>query len=211
VYMQLAPGGSCLLDTKEAAAPSGGATYAYYRPVGPAQPVTGTWDIKFLSGGPTLPAPLKTTQLDSWTKLAGEDGQKFSGTATYSTTLTLPAGPADGYLLDLGRVGQSAQVKVGGRLTTLIGPIYQLYIPKASLASNDNVSITVSNGMANRIADMDRQHQEWKLFYNVNMAAKLKENRGADGLFTAAQWSPVASGLLGPVTLTPVVLGGPTL
>jgi hypothetical protein len=211
VYVQLAPGGSCLLDTKEAAATGGGAAYAYYRPVGPAQPVTGTWDIKFLSGGPTLPAPLKTTQLDSWTKLAGEDGQKFAGTATYSTTLTLPAGAADGYLLDLGRVGQSAQVKVGGRLTTLIGPIYQLYIPKASLVNTDFLSVTVSNGMANRIAAMDRAGQEWKLFYNVNMAAKLKENRGANGLFTAAQWSPVASGLLGPVTLTPVVLGSPAL
>jgi len=208
VYVQLAPGGSCLLDTKTAA-PAGGAAYAYYRPVGPAQPVTGTWAVRFVSGGPTLPAPLQTTQLDSWTKLAGEAGQKFAGTATYSTTLRLPAGPADGYLLDLGQVGQSAQVKVGGRLTTLIGPAYQLYIPKAAIKNADLLEVTVSNTMANRVADMDRQHQEWKLFYNVNMAAKLKENRGADGLFTAAQWTPVASGLLGPVTLTPVATGGP--
>ncbi|MGI4867860.1 MAG: glycosyl hydrolase [Janthinobacterium lividum] len=210
VYVQLAPGGSCLIDTKEVVS-AGGAAYAYYRPAGPAQPVAGTWDVRFVSGGPTLPAPLKTTQLDSWTKLAGEAGKKFAGTATYSTTLKLPDGPADGYLLDLGQVGQSAQVKVGGRLTTLIGPVYQLYIPKAAMINTNSLQVTVSNTMANRVADMDRTGQEWKKFYNVNMAAKLKENRGADGLFTAAQWTPVASGLLGPVTLTPVAVGGPPL
>jgi len=45
---------------------------------------------------------------------------------------------------------------------------------------------------------------EWKKFYNINMSARLPENRGADGLFTAAKWEPRPSGLLGPVTLTPL-------
>jgi hypothetical protein len=210
VYVQLAPGGSCLIDTKTAAGAATGPAYAYQRPAGAAQPVAGPWAVRFVSGGPTLPAPLQATQLDSWTKLAGEAGQKFAGTATYSTTFALPSGAAEGYLLDLGRVGQSARVQLNGReVGTLIGPAYQVYLPKNQLKASNELSVSVSNGMANRIADMDRQHQEWKLFYNVNMAAKLKENRGADGLFTAAQWSPVASGLLGPVTLTPVALGGP--
>jgi hypothetical protein len=106
-------------------------------------------------------------------------------------------------------VGQSAQVKVGGRLTTLIGPVYQLYIPKAAMTNTDFLQVTVSNTMANRISDMDRTGQEWKKFYNVNMAARLKENRGDDGLFTAAKWSPLESGLLGPVTITPVRVGAP--
>ncbi|MVN78670.1 glycoside hydrolase family 2 protein [Hymenobacter sp. HMF4947] len=209
VYVQLAPGASCLIDTKEAAAPAS-AAYAYQRSAGAPQPVAGPWAVRFVSGGPTLPAPLQVAQLDSWTKLAGEAGQKFAGTATYSTTFAMPTGSADGYLLDLGRVGQSARVQLNGQeLGTLIGPAYQVYLPKNQLKASNTLAISVSNGMANRVADMDRQHQEWKLFYNVNMAAKLKENRGADGLFTAAQWSPVASGLLGPVTLTPTALGGP--
>lgn len=97
----------------------------------------------------------------------------------------------------------------GQELGTLIGPAYQVYLSKNQLKASNTLTISVSNGMANRVADLDRQHQEWKLFYNVNMAAKLRENRGADGLFSAAQWSPVASGLLGPVTLTPTALGGP--
>ena len=211
VYVQLAPGGSCLLDTKEAAA-SSGPTYAYYQPAGPAQPIAGTWDVRFVSGGPTLPAPLKATQLDSWTKLAGEAGQKFSGTATYSITFAQPSGAAQGYLLDLGRVAQSARVQLNGQnLGTLIGPAYQIYIPKNQLKASNTLTVSVSNGMANRIIDMDRTGQEWKKFYNVNMAARLKENRGDDGLFTAAKWTPVESGLLGPVTLAPVQVGGPPL
>jgi hypothetical protein len=211
VYVQLAPGGSCLLDTKEAAA-SSGPTYAYYQPAGPAQPIAGTWDVRFVSGGPTLPASLKATQLDSWTKLAGEAGQKFSGTATYSTTFAQPSGVAQGYLLDLGRVAQSARVQLNGQnLGTLIGPAYQVYIPKNQLKASNTLTVSVSNGMANRIIDMDRTGQEWKKFYNVNMAARLKENRGDDGLFTAAKWTPVESGLLGPVTLAPVQVGSPPL
>ena len=33
---------------------------------------------------------------------------------------------------------------------------------------------------------------------------RLPENRGEDGLFTAAGWKPLDSGLLGPVTLVPL-------
>ncbi|MGV3558002.1 hypothetical protein [Larkinella arboricola] len=39
------------------------------------------------------------------------------------------------------------------------------------------------------------------------MSARLRENRGADGNFTAEKWKPRESGLIGPVTLTPVVSG----
>jgi hypothetical protein len=209
VYVQLAPGGSCIIDTKASAAASSLA-YAYYTPAGAAQPVAGTWEVRFVSGGPALPTPLKTTQLDSWTKLGGEAGQKFAGTATYSTTFAQPSGSATGYLLDLGRVAQSARVQLNGQeVGTLLGPTYQLYVPKSQLQSVNMLTVSVSNTMANRIIDMDRTGQEWKKFYNVNMAARLKENRGDDGLFTAAKWSPIESGLMGPVTITPVRAGGP--
>jgi len=59
--------------------------------------------------------------------------------------------------------------------------------------------------MANRIADMDKRGVPWKKFYNTNFPARLRQNAGPDGLFTAAKWSPKASGLLGPVTITPVI------
>jgi hypothetical protein len=51
---------------------------------------------------------------------------------------------------------------------------------------------------------MDQQGMVYKKFYNINFPGRLPENRGEDGLFTAAGWTPRESGLLGPVTLTPL-------
>ncbi|ALW85267.1 glycoside hydrolase family 2 protein [Hymenobacter sedentarius] len=208
VYLQLAPGETCILDTNEG--PVTGPAYTYLTPAAAAQPLTGPWDLAFLSGGPELPARLQTRELASWTTLAGEAGKKFSGTATYTTTFAMPQGTSDGWLLDLGRVAQSARVLVNGQpMGTLIGPVYQVFLPKSRLQPTNTLTVTVSNLMANRIADLDRNHVDWKIFYNTNMPAKLKENRSADGLFTAEKWEPLESGLLGPVTLTPASLGAP--
>jgi hypothetical protein len=202
VYVQLAPGEACILETNEAAVT--GPAYAYQRPAGAPQPLQGSWSIRFESGGPELPAPVETRELASWTSF-GEAARKFSGTASYTTTFAPPAGAtADGWLLDLGRVGESARVQLNGQdLGTLIGPSYQVFVPKEQLKASNTLTVHVSNGMANRIIDMDQRGVEWKNFYNVNMAAKLKENRNEKGLFTAAKWEPKASGLIGPVTLTP--------
>ena len=77
-------------------------------------------------------------------------------------------------------------------------------IDAGALAAENVLEVTVTNLMANRIAAMDRAGVAWKKFYNVNFPSRLPENRGPDGLFTAAKWAPLDSGLLGPVTLTPL-------
>lgn len=46
---------------------------------------------------------------------------------------------------------------------------------------------------------------DWKIFYNVNMSARKKENV-KNGIFDASNWEPKPSGLLGPVMLIPVVV-----
>ena len=201
VYVQLAPGETCVLDANEGALT--GPSYPYLTVAAAPQPLASPWELRFLSGGPELPAPQQLKELASWTTL-GEAGRKFSGTATYTTTFALPPSTADGFLLDLGRVAQSARVQVNGQpATTLLGPVYQVFVPKAQLKATNTLTVTVSSLMANRIEDLDRSHTDWKIFYNINMPAKLKENRGPDGLFTTEKWTPLESGLLGPVTLTP--------
>ncbi|MCB2410635.1 glycosyl hydrolase [Hymenobacter lucidus] len=206
VYVQLAPGESCVLETSETAVT--GPAYAYQKPAGAAQPLTGTWDVEFTSGGPELPAKTQVQNLTSWTSWNGEAVQKFAGTATYTLAFPMPQGAADGWLLNLGRVAESARVQLNGQpLGTLIGPTYQVFIPKSQLKATNTLTVAVSNGMANRISDLDRRKVSYKNAYNINMSSKLKENRGADGLFTAEKWQPRASGLLGPVTLTPTTTG----
>ena len=102
----------------------------------------------------------------------------------------------------MGDVKESATIILNGKkIATLIGPFYSVTIPAAQLKPDNQLQIIVTNGMANRIIDLDKKGVQWKKFYNINMSARLAENRGADGLFTAAKWSPKPSGLLGPVTL----------
>ena len=97
----------------------------------------------------------------------------------------------------------------GRDLGTLIGPRFQVTIDGTALGETNVLEVDVTNRMANRIADLDRSGVPWRKFYNVNFPARLPENRGPDGLFSAAGWEPLDSGLLGPVTLQPVRLGAP--
>ncbi len=202
VYLQLAPGESCILETN--AVKMNGPLYAYVKSAAQPQAIKGTWTITFVKGGPELPATKQTDKLGSWTDLDGDAVKKFSGTAAYTITFPKPSGNAASWLLDLGKVAESARVQLNGKeLATLIGPTYQLVIPTDALKATNTLTVSVSNSMANRIADLDRNHVNWKKFYNINMSARLREDRDENGNFTAERWTPKESGLLGPVTLTP--------
>ncbi len=203
IYVELAPGASCIVQTF--ATNIKGAAFPYFKTSGAAQALTGKWKINFVSGGPDLPAATEISELKSWTEFAGEAGQKFSGTANYSLTFAKPTAAADAWLLDLGRVAESARVKLNGKdLGVLIAAPFQIRVPKELLRAQNTLEISVTNLMTNRIIDMDKRSVNWKKFYNTNMPARRKENTGANGLFSTAQWSPRESGLLGEITLTPL-------
>jgi hypothetical protein len=141
-----------------------------------------------------------------WTDAKVEIYKIFSGTASYSTHFKKPAGAASQYLLDLGKVYESAQVFINGKkIATLIGPVYSVVINAKDLKEDNTIEIKVANSMANRIIDMDKRKIAWKKFNNTNFPARLGQNRGADGLFDASKWQPKVSGLTGPVTLTGIV------
>ena len=148
-------------------------------------------------------------RLVSWTTFGGGDAaalQRFSGTATYTTAFARPQAKAEAWQLDLGVVRESARVRLNGRdIATLIAPPYQLLLPADALRESNVLEVAVTNLSANRIADLDRSGVVWKKFYNVNYPPRSAENRGPDGLFTAAKWTPLDSGLLGPVTLVPLI------
>ena len=175
---------------------------------GERSPVSGPWTVRFVSGGPTLPPERTVERLASWTTFGGNEVRAFSGTAVYSTRFARPPGAASAWRLDLGRVHDSARVRMNGRdYGTLIGPRFQIVVGPDALADQNVLEISVTNLMANRIASMDRAGVPWKKFYNINFPSRLPENRGPDGLFTAAKWAPLDSGLLGPVQLTPLQPG----
>ena len=170
--------------------------------------LTGEWTVSFPEGGPTLPATYKTSTLTSWTEHSDEL-KKFSGTGIYQLTFQKPKEKASAYLLDFGTVCESAKVILNGEeLGTLVGPEYRLVIDASKVKKKNKLEVRVCNLMANRIIDMDKRGENYKKFYNINFAARRREDVGKDGLFSAAKWEPKESGLIGPVTFTPISIKG---
>lgn len=205
VYLQLEPGESVIVQTFENG--SHEVTYPYLdlQGAGDNDGLEGTWSVEFIEGGPELPEPVEIDNLISWTDFGGEAVENFSGKANYTLSFSMPQGDGDGWLLDLGIVEQSARVKLNGQeLGTLTGPVFKVFIGRDLIMEDNELEIEVANLMANRIAYMDREQIPWKKFYNINMSAWQAENRNKYGIFDASDWSPRPSGLIGPVTLSPV-------
>lgn len=200
VYTRLTPGESLIISTSDKNYQ--GQKFVYFDPVSSPSEISGTWKTDFTEGGAVLPASKSINTLISWTDFDGDDVKNFSGTARYTITFNRPSGKADGWSLNLGKVCESAHVTLNGQdCGILIGPDYNVIIDKKLLKPTNTLEIRVSNLMANRIAYLDSNNILWKKFYNVNMAARLRQNT-KNGIFDASSWEPKASGLIGPVTLT---------
>lgn len=201
VFMKLVPDESILLETFKAAGE--GAEYKFYEACGDSDAVSGEWVLNFTKGGPVLPASKSLAATGSWTSY-GKDYEIFSGSGTYTTTLPAREG-AEAYVIDLGDVHESAAVYFNGEyLGTVFKKPYAVKLSAEQAAKGGQLQVVVSNSMENRIADMDRKGIEWRIFYNANIQARLPQDRGKDGFFTAAGWGVKPSGLIGPVTVTPV-------
>ena len=95
-------------------------------------------------------------------------------------------------------VCQSARVCLNGRnYGTLITPPFRVVVDHLKPKGN-RLEVEVTNVSANRIRDLDRHHIPWKYFYDINFVNINYQP------FDASDWPLTDSGLLGPVTLTPV-------
>ncbi len=201
VHLQLAAGESVILrafaDKKVE-----GSAWDYWQPQTPdakTQTLTGSWNVKFIAGGPELLAPLAITNLVSWTEFGDTNAQNFAGTAAYSITFDAPMPAGGPCFLDLGDVRQSARVKLNGRdYGAFILAPFRLAVD--NLKPKDNVlEVEVTGVSANRIRDLDRRGVSWKNFHDINFVNIDYQP------FNAADWPLTDCGLLGPVTLTPAV------
>ncbi len=197
VYLQLPPGGSAILRLFNDRTVNGPA-WNYWETNGPELEVTGQWNVEFIQGGPKLPAPFQTAKLASWTGQDDTNAQSFAGTALYTINFNAQATDGARYFLNLGDVRQSARVRLNGRdYGTLITPPFGVVVD--NLKPTDNrLEVEVTNVSANRIRDLDRRRVRWKIFGDINI---VNVNYRP---FDASDWPLTDSGLLGPVTLTPV-------
>jgi hypothetical protein len=197
VYLRLEPGASLILRTFDH--PVAGAPWRYEAPVGAAVELRGTWSVSFVAGGPVLPAAFSTDTLVSWTERGGEEAQRFAGTARYTIRFDAPSpGDASSYLLDLGKVAESARVRLNGKeLGTLFARPFAVETGPLRRTGNE-LEIEVTNLSANRIRDLDRRGVPWKIFNDINFVSIDYKP------FDASRWPVRLSGLLGPVSLQPL-------
>ena len=141
----------------------------------------------------------RRANLVSWTTRDNPEAKRFAGTARYTIAFDHPAGQADDWVLELGRVCEAARVKLNGHD---VGAVWcapwQINVGQFLKSGKNVLEIEVTNLAANRVRDLDIRQVNWKYFYDANMNSK------GSGRFDASRWPLRDSGLLGPVRLQAV-------
>ncbi|MGA2176596.1 MAG: glycosyl hydrolase [Verrucomicrobiota bacterium] len=197
VYLQLAPGQSLFVRLL-AERTLHGPRWPYWKAAAEPVRLGGTWQVRFVEGGPELPASFSTNQLGSWTGAPDANAQRFAGAAVYALRFDAPPGRSKSWRLDLGKVCQSARVRLNGRdVGCLFTPPFSAVVTRLKRTGN-LLEVEVRNGCANRIRDLDRRGVKWKTFHDINFV-NLDYRP-----FDASDWPLAEAGLIGPVTLAPL-------
>jgi hypothetical protein len=163
---------------------------SYVKPIlTPAIDLSKGWSVAF-QGGRGAPATAELKALSPLNDNADAGIKYFSGVASYSRSFDLPAGvrPGDRLWLDLGRIGDVAEVRVNGKpVGTAWHAPYRVDIGDAVRRGSNRLEVRVANLWVNRLIG-DAQPGAQKVAFVAAPTYK------AD-----APLRP--SGLIGPVTL----------
>jgi alpha-L-rhamnosidase len=169
-----------------AAAPFANVARPAWRQVGE---IGGAWDVAFQARR-GAPAAAQLPALVSLTESSDAGVKYFSGVATYSRTFDLPSGVQRGepLWLDLGAVGDLAEVRVNGRMAGAAWkPPYRIEISAFVRQGGNRLEVRVANKWVNRLIG-DQQPGAAKVAFTT--------------FPTFTQAAPLQpSGLIGPVTL----------
>jgi hypothetical protein len=133
---------------------SGAVMKATVPPLDPPAAIDGSWHVRFSSPAAT-PAEREFALLESWSASDDPILKHFSGHATYSKDIDIPAsrlGPNKRLLLDLGTVGEIAEVWLNGKsLGTHWAPPLSVDITDAARTGANRLAIRVTNFWVNRL------------------------------------------------------------
>ncbi|WP_437921077.1 glycosyl hydrolase [Sphingobacterium sp. LRF_L2] len=157
---------------------------------------TNPWNVSFQQGGPGLPKSRTLSTLDFWTNWNDKAADKFAGTGCYETSFVLQKAVGKSYLLQLGRVAESARVSINGKEAGIVwASPFEVEIGDLLQEGNNTIRIEVANLMANRMRDLDQQKFSWRNYHEINFVNIDYKD------FDASQWKIMDSGLKGPVKL----------
>ena len=197
---------------------SGKTERAEVRAVPEATEISGSWNLSF---PPNWGAPESATfdSLKSWTDSTDEGIKYFSGTATYTKDIDIPAGDlgaGHSLWLDLGRVKNLAEVSLNGKsLGILWKPPFRVDITGAAQRGKNKLEIKITNLWPNRLIG-DEHLPDDRQWNGKRLAAwpqwVLDGKPSPTGRYTFTTWhhwtkddALLESGLIGPVRLVPVV------
>lgn len=191
-------------------------------------PVQKSWKITFDPNG-GYGGTQTMTELTDWKDHPLDSIRYFSGTATYTTEVEVPAnylGHDRRLTLDLGEVSIAAEVSINGKdVQTLWHPPYTVDVTDYLRAGTNKLEIAVTNQWNNRLVGEERypaHYDGYELYrfrngYNVSipMVEWYTNNEpiptGPRTTFSTADFYKkddplLPSGLLGPVRLVPAQL-----
>jgi hypothetical protein len=206
VPLRLAPYESVFVVFRQPAAATGGRVVplAEERLV---LPVAGSWQVSFQPGR-GAPASTRMAVLVPLSSSADPGIRYFSGTATYSTHFDLKARPAGKLMLELGRVGEVARVRLNGCEAGIAWkPPYRVHVGCCARKGRNLLEVDVANLWTNRLIG-DAQPGATPVAKTTLPFAKP----GSAGGFNAPAYTTdsalTPSGLIGPVRLV-ALEGGP--
>lgn len=201
VRLQLLPGESTMLKTfpKEVS----GESWAYVEAQGEPIVIDRGWNISFPKSEPAIEGTFATDTLTQWCALPDPNATINFGTGRYTVEFTVDdPNVADEWLLDLGEVRESADVRINGSPAGKVWSVpFTLRVGKYLHPGKNTLEIDVTNLQANRIADFERRGVNWRIFKDANIASVTNAKQ-----FTFGDWPTIPSGLNSQVKLIPLTL-----
>lgn len=196
VYLLIESGASLIFKIYNNEQQAG--NWKYTESINSGYEIKGEWNVEFIEGGPLLPEPKKLKQLTSWTNFNDVECKRFFGTAKYKIKFHNPDPDVDSWMLDLGKVCESASIKINNIYVETVWAFpFLIKLENGLLKGGNDLEIEVTNNAANRIRNLDKRCVNWKKFYDVNFV-NINYKK-----FDASVWDIANSGLLGPVKLIP--------
>lgn len=157
------------------------------------------WKLHFIESAPSIDGEFAIDTPSSWTEIGHPNAAITMATGVYTNEINIPELLADDWILDLGDVRESACVRINGHEAGIAWAVpFRLKVGKWLKPGRNHIEVEVTNLPANRISDMDRRGENWRIFKDINMVALNYGNKLYD------DWQPLPSGLNGTVRLIPV-------
>ena len=155
------------------------------------------WQLTFVESAPAVEKSYMLDHVQTWEGLDDGPVRTTMGTGCYTTTVKLDKKQAlRQWSIDLGDVRESARVYVNGELVGCAWSVpFTLDLGRRLHKGNNELRIEVTNLPANRIADMDRRGEQWRIMEEINVVDLNYKKT------TYENWEPVLSGLHSEVKL----------